>query len=735
MQWILYPGFICIDRRMASSKPGEDVTCCICRNPSSDPVSLPCGHSFCPLCVTESPNTQDQDQLYTCPQCGKRPTLQRNTELRKEVAERRHPLKKSLVPYTYSINPPPPATEACLQVSLCLVLEAEKYPNHNQPQEHYCPQDSAGIYGDCGLLGGPRKPPERSLYKPLTKKKPKYDLRKVPRQKETRTTIQRLQKMPSIGQGEESQVEEEIYIMKIEVSEYCSNQTMADVQEMLHMTDPLPALQHTGGCGEAAMRKGGHRNKGADPDLILGDMFRSVSALLTDNLPTDVKYKSLKDVEEEGATNNCLYDGTMQEVDAVLDSKALDSASFGNVTSANTKVYRLRLTSAGRHICPETGIQFVVKGPVVLEYNVESWSSHMTDTLRSQYETVGPLFNVRIQEGPDNVSAVYLPHYLSPQCYKQYKSYIKCVHFKDNKMTLESPTRLDPCYAVLENPSFSCLGALVEKLLTLITRPFTFHGVALIYCKVDTTYSFRLYVMIDNEPRLKSAINKEIGNDFHYICKPPQMNPVSAYKDYMVQGPRGAVIEPELYPYTEIAVRDIGEEIQLSIAERSNGNIVWSRSLRREDLDKLRGVTTRSAMSGRSQRPSISDKKPCDLTIGQVLGLLSKDHFVDRHRVALIGGIPLVAPLLDDLYQYRLLTAEAYDTVRSRTTAQEQMRQLLGFVNSWGNKDKDEILRSLRSHNLPLVKNLVRKENQAKGIMTTLVVMFLIVSKFKSLKG
>ncbi|XP_069840654.1 NACHT, LRR and PYD domains-containing protein 1b allele 5-like isoform X3 [Dendropsophus ebraccatus] len=703
---------------MASSKLGEDLTCSICQNLYSDSTSLICGHSCCPLCITERLNTQDQSWYYTCPQCGKRPSLQRNTELTQQVEKLQYEREKS-------DDPSIPDISSYLQceLSLSVALEAEKCPEYNLPLKYYCPQDSAAIDRVWCLLG-------------------RHSLNEASKNKDEELT--RLKKLLSKKlMGTSLQEKQSVRL------EEDPSQIMRAIEKKLRTTDPLSVLKESGQSNKARF----HRNKRTDPDLLSREMVRSIGALLTNIFPA-------------GATD----DGTVQNVDAVLDSKAPDSGSVGSGPSANTEVYRfwredsrpgedfkvaqagwrekekvtdsdwrrrprLRLTSAGRHICPETGIQFVVKGPVVLEYNVESWSSHMTDTLRSQYETVGPLFNVRIQEGPDNVSAVYLPHYLSPQCYKQYKSYIKCVHFKDNKMTVESPTRLAPCYAVLENPSFSCLGALVEKLLTLITRPFTFHGVALIYCKVDTTYSFRLYVMIDNEPRLQSAINKEIGNDFHYICKPPQTNPVSAYKEYMVQGPRGAVIEPELYPYTGITVRDIGEEIQLSIAERSNGSIVWSRSLRREDLDKLRGVTTRSATSGRSQRPSISDKKPCDLTIGQVLGLLSKDHFVDRHRVALIGGIPLVAPLLDDLYQYRLLTAEAYDTVRSRTTAQEQVRQLLGFVNSWGNKDKDEILRSLRSHNLPLVKNLVRKENQAKGIMTSLVVVFLIVSKFKSLKG
>ncbi|CAJ0922049.1 unnamed protein product [Ranitomeya imitator] len=89
-------------------------------------------------------------------------------------------------------------------------------------------------------------------------------------------------------------------------------------------------------------------------------------------------------------------------------------------------------------------------------------------------------------------------------------------------------------------------------------------------------------------------------------------------------------------------------------------------------------------------------------------GITDKEHFVDRHRVALIGRVVLVDPILDDLRQWRLLTGEHYDTVRSKTTSQEKMRELYRYVDSWGNKDKDCFLQSLNKNNPPLVRDLER---------------------------
>ncbi|XP_073502338.1 apoptosis-associated speck-like protein containing a CARD [Phyllobates terribilis] len=89
-------------------------------------------------------------------------------------------------------------------------------------------------------------------------------------------------------------------------------------------------------------------------------------------------------------------------------------------------------------------------------------------------------------------------------------------------------------------------------------------------------------------------------------------------------------------------------------------------------------------------------------------GITDQEHFVDRHRAALIGRVALVDPILDDLRQTRLLTGEHYDTVRSKTTSQEKMRELYRHVDSWGPTDKDGFLQSLRTHNLPLVGDLER---------------------------
>nr|XP_055075332.1 E3 ubiquitin-protein ligase TRIM39-like [Misgurnus anguillicaudatus]XP_055075333.1 E3 ubiquitin-protein ligase TRIM39-like [Misgurnus anguillicaudatus] len=113
-----------------STAMSEMLQCSICLDVFTDPVSTPCGHNFCKICLKKC---WDNSQDCSCPNCREtfkqRPELKINTTLRDLVDEHK---KKSLE------KQPKVLCDICEEVKLksvksCLVCQSSYFETHLEP--------------------------------------------------------------------------------------------------------------------------------------------------------------------------------------------------------------------------------------------------------------------------------------------------------------------------------------------------------------------------------------------------------------------------------------------------------------------------------------------------------------------------------------------------------------------------------------------------------------------------
>ncbi|KAM6450715.1 caspase recruitment domain-containing protein 8-like isoform 2-T2 [Liasis olivaceus] len=365
------------------------------------------------------------------------------------------------------------------------------------------------------------------------------------------------------------------------------------------------------------------------------------------------------------------------------------------------KTYRIHIPEAGTFLCSVTDFKFEVRAAVTIEYTYSSWSQHLSEFVEPDWIVAGPVFDIHAD--PADVAAVHLPHFICLQGGNTDTSQMKIAHIANEGIMLEKPSHISPFHAVLENPSFSLLGVLINPIYKL----FPIHSVVQLYkiCKKTTT--LHLY-LIPNDASLIQAI-KEEEEKYNSILvrKHPQTDePLYFGSRYHIRSSAEVTVNPkelefsykrpeQLQSFMEIYLRNC-RRINLSLKNKDNS--VWDAWLEQEDLQILTTTTVKELRIKQVSYDSGTQHQEKEL------------HFIEVHPEALIQRTVNVEGIMDMLYGNGILDLEQYQKVLSRGTNQEKMRELYQFVPSWNYSCKDQCYEALKVKNRFLIEDLEEKD-------------------------
>ncbi|KTG32401.1 hypothetical protein cypCar_00026681, partial [Cyprinus carpio] len=156
--------FLCKSSEMAEASISvvqDQFSCSICLDLLKDPVTIPCGHSYCMNCIAEYWNQDDQKRVYSCPQCRQtfspRPALNKNVMLAEMVEKLKTTKVQTVFPTTSHAGPGDVECDVCTgrkykAVRSCLMCLNSYCQNHLKQHDRFFKNKKHNLVNATGRL-------------------------------------------------------------------------------------------------------------------------------------------------------------------------------------------------------------------------------------------------------------------------------------------------------------------------------------------------------------------------------------------------------------------------------------------------------------------------------------------------------------------------------------------------------------------------------------------------------
>ncbi|XP_071234453.1 sterile alpha motif domain-containing protein 9-like isoform X2 [Salvelinus alpinus] len=322
----------------------------------------------------------------------------------------------------------------------------------------------------------------------------------------------------------------------------------------------------------------------------------------------------------------------------------------------------------GRYECKVSGLRWVCKTHVSLQYQFSSWEPHRAMMKSLGYEQGGPLLDVTIISG--ELEEVQLPHFACFGDDPSFKEKVRILHVEDCGVSVEQVDEVTRFHVKILHPTFSPKGVLVRS-----GFPVKAHCDLLLYQAKTAFLTLHAYLVPCDSSVEQAMKKKEQSYGYRSIRKPQPVKSLRM-KDWFsltTSSPSAEVKPPKMklrYDNTtpnffEVFMEDADVDFGMKLISDVEGEIVWDHTIRK-DL-----------------------------------------HFVDLHRTDLIQRVCLVKPILDQILAKSVITDEGYSTVMAKRTTQDQMRELyMGPLRASGISAKNIFYEILKELEPLLIKEL-----------------------------